>query len=94
MSLLSLISIGNLSLGVTVFILSRIKNLWLKVGFVFVAALLLKFRSGIDPQNIAFIVSALIGGITAEILPFRKGVNVLLSLIISLVVFNAYLWFF
>jgi hypothetical protein len=80
-------------LAATVLAVSRLKP-WMKVGIIIAVSLTVKFRPGIDVDNIMFMISAIAGSILGEALPFRKGMNIFLSIVISLIIFNAYLWAF
>jgi len=92
MSLLSLVNAGNAALLVTLLVISSFKDIFAKAAVVLFVALFVKFRAGFDPENIAFLVSLALGAFLEEKLPFAKGLNVALSLILSFIAFNAYLW--
>jgi len=59
-----------------------------RIGVILAAALLLKFRPGIDLDNLIFIFSVFGVLLLSRILPFRPQVNALIAVIAGLVVFN------
>jgi hypothetical protein len=71
---------------------SFFKSLWIKASIILIVTLLLKFSPGLDIDNIVFLVSALIGVTLAQSMPFKKEFNIFISIIISLSIFNAYIW--
>lgn len=88
MSLWSLINFGNAAFIVVVFlVLSLKKPIW-KIGVILAAALLLKFRPGIDLDNLIFIFSVLGVLFLSKVLPFRPQANALIAVIAGLIVFN------
>jgi len=92
MSLSLLISVGNIVFALTLFAVFYTKNIWLKCAFVFIGTLVIKFRPGLDVENIAFLIALIAGTVLEDRLPFNKNVNMMLSFIITFVAFNAYLW--
>ena len=92
MSLLSLVNAGNIAFLTALLVIFSFKNVFLKAVVVLFVAVFVKFRSGFDPANIAFLIALVIGAILEEKLPFAKGMNVALSILISFIAFNAYLW--
>jgi hypothetical protein len=93
MSLLSLVNAGNIALIAVLWLVSFFKNVFAKTAAILIAALFVKFRSGFDPSNVAFLAALALGAILQEKLPFARGINVLISIIVSFAAFNAFLLF-
>jgi len=92
MFLSSLISVGNIIFLITLLAVFYTKNVFIKSIIILTSALLIKFRPGINSENIAFLLTLIAGAILAEKLPFNKNANMILSGVISFIVLNAYLW--
>lgn len=88
MSLWSLISFGSIAyLAVALMVLVIKEPIW-KAVVILVAALLLKFRPGIDIENLVFIGSVVLTLVLAETLPFRERVNRTVAVIVGFAIFN------
>ncbi|MFA5052535.1 MAG: hypothetical protein WC565_00520 [Parcubacteria group bacterium] len=92
MSLLSLINAGNIALVAALLVVSFFKSPFVKGIIILAIALFVKFRSGFDVTNIVFLASLILGTILEEKLPFARGLNVFLSIVISFAIMNAYLF--
>ncbi len=92
MFLSSLISVGNIIFAITLLAVFYTKNIYIKSTIILVSSLLIKFRPGVDPENISFLLTLIMGAILMEKLPFNKNVNMILAFIIAFVTLNAYLW--
>ncbi|MFA4999490.1 MAG: hypothetical protein WC519_02060 [Parcubacteria group bacterium] len=92
MSLSLLINTGNIALLATLLATSLLKNPFLKGAIILVVSLLIKFHAGFDIDNVVFFAVLIIGAVLTEKLPFAKSLNILLSVVTSLGLFNAYLW--
>ncbi len=88
-----LFNLGSIIFLIALISVSATKNFFIKGIIILVATLLTKFRPMIDVENIAFLFSLVFGTILQEKLPFTRNINILLSIIIALIVFNTYLWF-
>jgi len=93
MSLSLLFNLGNIIFLIALISISATKNIFIKGIIILVATLLIKFRPMIDIENIVFLFSLILGTTLQEKLPFTRNINILLSLVIALIVFNTYLWF-
>lgn len=65
----------------------------LRVAAILAISLVLKFRPGFDPENAVFAVSALIGAVSIQRLPFDRRLSLLLGNVISLAIFFAFTYF-
>ncbi|MDD4931052.1 MAG: hypothetical protein PHG66_02755 [Candidatus Colwellbacteria bacterium] len=88
MSLWSLINFGNVAFLAVALICIFIKEPIFRIGALLIAALLIKFRPGIDIENLLFISSVLVVMVLEKVLPFRPRVNVWIGVVIGFVIFN------
>lgn len=87
------LSWGVIWLIVVVTSSSFIKNPAAKVGLILFSALFIKFRPGFDPENIAFLISSLLGAIAFEKLPFDKRVNLVSANLVGLILLSLFINF-
>jgi hypothetical protein len=92
MSLLSLVSAGNLAFISALIAVFLIRNVFGKVAIIAIVSALIKFRSGLDIENLVFLVALTFGAILEEKLPFKKPINAFIAIFISFVALNTYLY--
>ncbi|MCL4406466.1 MAG: hypothetical protein M1586_01195 [Patescibacteria group bacterium] len=88
MSLSSLISFGNLLLGLAVVASFFLENWWQKILVFVVAGFFVKFYPGFDLSLFLFILSAAFGAWLADFLRNRTSANFIISVIVAEIVFN------
>jgi len=88
MSWFLLINVGNLFLVLALLVSYFLKKNWQKLLTLLFFSLLLKFKPGIDPENLVFLLSGLSGIFLGKRLPFKTKMNLIVSIVFSLLFLN------
>jgi hypothetical protein len=88
MSWFLLINVGNLFLVLALLASYFLKKNWQKLLTLLFFSLLLKFKPGIDPENLVFFLSGLSGIFLGKRLPFKTKMNLIVSIVFSLLFLN------
>ena len=81
-------SLGDLAFILAIVIAGFLKEPWQKSIVVVVFALMVKFRPGIDLQNLLFLGSGFVAIGLPSILPFEKGAGKVIAGIIAFIIWK------
>lgn len=83
-----MINAGNLMMVGVLLAGAFLKTFWHKILLVIVAAALLRFEPTVRNEEILFILVGCLGMILMDRLPFYRYINILISLMAALLLFN------
>ena len=84
----SLINAGNLMMALVVTLGAFLRITWHKLLLAFVAAAFLRFEPAVRKEEIIFVIISFSAMMLSDYLPFRRYINILISLTLGLLVFN------